>query len=403
MRLLSFAFLAIAALTQSVAAQGMFDPVIIVNDQVITNYEFQQRRSMLTALGVQGDLTDRSRDDLIGDRLKVAKAADAGIVATKGQIDAALQEFAARNGQTSDAVLNMLRGRGVASETLRDFLEANVVWQALVRQKFAGTISVSEAEIDAALSATSESTNLQILVSEVVLPLIEGQEEEIRQLAEDISKLQSYDEFSSAARQFSVAGSRADGGRLDWIPLSNLPPALRPVLMSLSNGQISEPIELPNAIALFQMRGLGETSLRSSGFSAVEYAVVTVPSLNVAETLGHLETVKQRALRCDDLYGLGAEIDGAEIAITSRPPGDVPRQESLWLARLDAGEKIIETVNDSDGSIQAKLIMLCSRTSIANSSASRGEVLTRLQNEKLNARANSWLESMKASARITTP
>lgn len=400
MRLLSFVIVAIISLTQSVAAQGMFDPVIIVDDQVITNYEFKQRRALLSALGVSGDLSERARQDLIGDRLKVSRAADEGIAASQAQIDAALDEFAARNNQSTAAVVSMLRGRGVASETLRDFLEANVVWQALVRRKYVGTISVSEAEIDAALAATGESTNLQILVSEVVLPLIEGQEDEIRKLADDISKLRSYEEFSSAARQFSVAGSRVDGGKLDWIPLSNLPPALRPLLMSLSNGQVSEPLELPNAIALFQMRGLGETSLRSSGFSAVEYATVTTPT---ADSLARLQTVKDRALRCDDLYGLSAGIDGAEIVITSQPPSDVPRQISLWLARLDAGEKLIETVTNADGSSQAKLVMLCSRTSIANRSASREQVLTRLQNEKLNARANSWLESMKASARIVTP
>lgn len=400
MRLLSFVFVAIISLTQSIAAQGMFDPVIIVDDQVITNYEYQQRRSLLNALGVQSDISQRAREDLIGDRLKVALAADAGVIATQAQIDQALEEFAARNGQSSNAVIAMLRGRGVASETLRDFLEANVVWQALVRQKYRSTISVSEAEIDAALAATGESTNLQILVSEVVLPKIEGQEDEIRKLAEDISKLRSYEEFSNAARQFSVAGSRADGGKLDWIPLSNLPPALRPLLMSLSNGQVSEPLELPNAIALFQMRGLGETSMRSSGYSAVEYGIVTAPS---ADDLAALQTVKDRALRCDDLYGLSAGIEGATIAITSQPPNDISRQESLWLARLDAGEKLIETVTAADGTMQAKLVMLCSRTSIANRSASREQVLSRLQNEKLNARANSWLESMKASARIVTP
>jgi len=401
MRLLGFIFLAIIQLAQPASAQGLFDPVIIVNDQIITKYELDQRRRLMDALGVRGDLAQQAKDGLIGDRLKVASAAEAGLVTTDEQISKAFEDFAARNGQSLDGVLSMLAGKGVATETLRDFLTTNLVWQTLMRQRYAGSVGVSESEIDAALSATSENTNLQILISEIVLPLIEGQEEEIRKLAADIAKIRSFDEFSDAARQFSVAGSRSDGGKLDWIALSNLPPALRPVLLPLENGQVSEPLELPNAIAIFQMRGLNESAPTSARYSSVEYAL-----LSVADTEGvtaELVDIADRAIRCDDLYGLSQNLNNATLSIMSRPPRDIPNSDALWLARLDAGESLIETRITADGSAQKSLVMLCSRTSTANQSVSRDEVRTRIQNEKLNARANSLLESMKASARIIYP
>jgi len=372
-----------------------------VNDQIITKYELDQRRRLMDALGVRGDLAQQAKDGLIGDRLKVASAAEAGLVTTDEQISKAFEDFAARNGQSLDGVLSMLAGKGVATETLRDFLTTNLVWQTLMRQRYAGSVGVSESEIDAALSATSENTNLQILISEIVLPLIEGQEEEIRKLAADIAKIRSFDEFSDAARQFSVAGSRSDGGKLDWIALSNLPPALRPVLLPLENGQVSEPLELPNAIAIFQMRGLNESAPTSARYSSVEYAL-----LSVADTEGvtaELVDIADRAIRCDDLYGLSQNLNNATLSIMSRPPSDIPNSDALWLARLDAGESLIETRITADGSAQKSLVMLCSRTSTANQSVSRDEVRTRIQNEKLNARANSLLESMKASARIIYP
>jgi len=401
MRLLGFIFLAIIQFAQPATAQGFFDPVIIVNDQIITKYELDQRRRLMDALGVRGDLAQQAKDGLIGDRLKVASAAEAGLVTTDEQISKAFEDFAARNGQSLDGVLSMLAGKGVATETLRDFLTTNLVWQTLMRQRYAGSVGVSESEIDAALSATSENTNLQILISEIVLPLIEGQEEEIRKLAADIAKIRSFDEFSDAARQFSVAGSRSDGGKLDWIALSNLPPALRPVLLPLENGQVSEPLELPNAIAIFQMRGLNESAPTSARYSSVEYAL-----LSVADTEGvtaELVDIADRAIRCDDLYGLSQNLNNATLSIMSRPPSDIPNSDALWLARLDAGESLIETRITADGSAQQSLVMLCSRTSTANQSVSRDEVRTRIQNEKLNARANSLLESMKASARIIYP
>lgn len=400
MRLLSFVLLAVAFMVQPLSAQGLFSPVITVNDDVITKYELNQRVSMLGALGARGDLRDQAIDGLIGDRVRVAEANALGVVATDAQVDKALEDFAARNGQSLDGALGTLSAKGVSKETLRDFVTSNFVWQSLIRQRFGGGTSVSDAEVDAALAATGESTNLRVLVSEIVLPLIEGQEEEIRKLAQDISKLRTQDEFANAAKQFSVAGSRADGGKLDWIPLSNLPPALRPVLLPLAIGEVSDPLELPNAVALFQMRGLSESAPTSGSVSSVEYALVSVAASEGLPELPSLSSIADKALRCDDLYGLTSNLSGATVEIRTQLPNDVPRRESLWLARLDAGETLIDTTTNAEGETVANLIMLCNRTSAANRNASRDEVRLRLLNEKLNARADSLLESLKASARI---
>jgi peptidyl-prolyl cis-trans isomerase SurA len=400
MRLLSFVLLAVTVMAQPLMAQGLFSPVITVNDDVITRYELNQRVSMLEALGARGDLREQAIDGLIADRVRTAEAGSFGLVATEAQTIQALEEFAARNSQTVDGVLGVLAARGVTRETLRDFVTANFIWQSLIRQRFAGSTSVSEAEVDAALAATGESTNLRVLVSEIVLPLIEGQEQEIRKLADDIAKLRSQDEFSSAARQFSVAASRADGGQLDWLSLSNLPPALRPVLLPLAIGEVSQPLELPNAVALFQMRGLSEAAPTSGSVSSIEYGLVSVAATDGTPELAALSAIADRALRCDDLYGLSQGITGAQVAIRTQLPNDLPRRESLWLARLDAGETLVDTTTDDQGATVANLVMLCSRTSAANRDASRDEVRLRLLNEKLNARADSLTESLKATARI---
>ncbi len=187
---------------------------------------------------------------------------------------------------------------------------------------------------------------------------------------------------------------------MDWIPLSNLPPALRPVLLPLAIGEVSDPLELPNAVALFQMRGLSESAPTSGSVSSVEYALVSVAASEGSPELSSLSPIADKALRCDDLYGLTSYLSGATVEIRTQLPNDVPRRESLWLARLDAGETLIDTTTNAEGATVANLIMLCNRTSAANRNASRDEVRLRLLNEKLNARADSLLESLKASARI---
>ena len=400
MRLLSLAVVLVISFSHSVMAQGLFSPAIEVDDQVITYYEIRQRAALMKVLGVKGDLTSQARDALVGDKLKVSAARAAGIVATEAQVQAAIDTLAGRNNRTAAQMLSDMASAGIAEETIRDFVTANSVWQDLMRARFTGAIDVRDSDIDAALAATSDATNLQVLVSEIVLPLIEGQETEIRKLANDIAALRSFDEFSDAARQFSVARTRANGGKLDWISLSNLPPALRPVILPLKPGEVSQPLDLPNAIALFQMRGLSESTPKSTRYATVSYATIEVSEAEVPQAVDTLTDVGDRALRCDDLYGLSEGIPHQGVIMKTLPPSDVPKRDGIWLARLDAGEYLVDRVTGTNGGTHAKLVMLCSRTSVANKSTSREEVKRRLQNEKLNARANSELESLRASARI---
>lgn len=148
------------------------------------------------------------------------------------------------------------------------------------------------------------------------------------------------------------------------------------------------------------MRGLSEAAPTSGSVSSVEYTLVSVAASEGAPELSTLSAIADRTLRCDDLYGLTSNLKGAEVEIRTQLPNDVPRRESLWLARLDAGETLVDTTTNAEGASIANLVMLCNRTSAANRNASRDEVRLRLLNEKLNARADSLLESLKASARI---
>ena len=62
--------------------------------------------------------------------------------------------------------------------------------------------------------------------------------------------------FAAAVAQHSAAASRGNGGRLDWMPLSNLPPTVAPFVLALGAGEVSDPLPIPGGVALFQF-GLG--------------------------------------------------------------------------------------------------------------------------------------------------
>ncbi len=253
---LSSLFLALPA----AGADGLFSPRLIVNDHAITNYEIEQRVRFLEAVNTVGDLPTIALKDLVEDRLKLQAAETLELELTEEELQEGLTEFAARANLTSDAFTAALGEAGVEPETFRDFVTSGLLWRKVIREKFVGLVLVSEGEVDRAFSVTKRRSGLRVLLSELVIPAQEGQESDALAQAEELAaSIRSVDDFSAAAAQFSAAPSREQGGQIDWIDIGNLPPGLRDQVITLSPGQTTPPIILPNAVALFQLRGIAET------------------------------------------------------------------------------------------------------------------------------------------------
>ena len=97
---------------------------------------------------------------------------------------------------------------------------------------------------------------MRFLLSEIILPLLPGQEEQTLETAEAIKNLTGFDAFSKAAKRYSAAPSRDMGGRVKWQDLNSLPAVLKPLIFGLEPGEVTEPLRVPNAVALFQLRAL---------------------------------------------------------------------------------------------------------------------------------------------------
>jgi peptidyl-prolyl cis-trans isomerase SurA len=119
----------------------------------VTNYEYDQRLSMLTLFGTQGDVEAEALQGLIDDRLRVFAAEQVGIKVTPEGLEAGMTEFAGRANLSLEEFLAALAQGGVEPESLRDFVEAGLLWREYVRALYAGTITITPAEIDRALAA----------------------------------------------------------------------------------------------------------------------------------------------------------------------------------------------------------------------------------------------------------
>ncbi|MEH6751026.1 MAG: peptidylprolyl isomerase [Paracoccaceae bacterium] len=395
------ALLGVLAQPLSTQAQGLFAPVATVDDQVVTRYEVEQRIALLRVLRAQGNLEELARHQLIEDRVKMAAARNAGIEITDEAIMEGMTEFASRADLSREEFLRALGGAGVAEQTFRDFIIAALGWRDLVRARFVPRVRITDADVDKALSVLTGGSTVRVLLSEIILAAPPQQAAAAQELAEDLSQITSIDQFSAEARRVSATQTRENGGRLDWMPITNLPEQLRPVILGLSVGEVTQPIPLDGAIALFQLRGIQETGASTPEFSAIDYAAYYLAGGRTEANLAEAARIRASVDTCDDLYGLAKGQPPELLERNAAAPADLPRDIALELAKLDRGEISANLTRPAaDGSEALMVLMLCGRTAAGAENASREQITAQLRNQRLEAYARGYLAQLVSDARI---
>ncbi|WP_456390464.1 peptidylprolyl isomerase [Profundibacter sp.] len=393
---------ALVFLTIPTFAQNQFAPAVNVNDQVITNYELDQRTRFLTLLRAPGDPGKLALEALINDRLQAQAARAAGITPSIEDIEVGMEEFAARANLSTEGFVKALAGGGVSAETFRDFVTSGLAWRELVRVRFGARASVSEAEVDRAMAQTGRKGGLRVLLNEIILPANTPQATARSQTrAEKISKITTSAAFSAQARRHSASASRGRGGRLDWMPLSNLPAQIRGQILALSPGQVTAPISITNGIVLFQLRAIEETEAAALQDVSLEYAALYIAGGRTDAALKEATKIKERADSCDDLYGIAKDWPEEQLQIDTLPIAQVPRDVAIELAKLDPGE-VSTNLTRSNGETLV-FLMLCGRTAELGEDVSRENVRAQLLNQRLQSYADGYLSDLEADATIVYP
>lgn len=380
-------------------AQNLFAPVAQVNDRVITAYELSQRIAYLTLLRAPGDLQKLAREQLMNEALQRDAATRAGVKLSEEELKTGMEEFVQRFQMPLERFELAIAQGGVAVETFRDFVSAGLLWRKVVRERFRTKVRITEDDIDRRLEMSRPGTGVRVLLSEIVLPANTPQAQQAASArATQIAEINTLPAFAAAARRYSASPSKGRSGRLDWVDLSNLPPALAAQVLPLAPGEVTNPLPVQNAIALFQLRAIEEVDAPAPTDVTVDYAAYLIPGARTPESLQTAATIRAKVDTCDDLYKVAQGQPPAQLTRETLPVGTIPTSYAIELAKLDPGESSTALTTPSGDNLI--FLMLCGRSRDLPEEVSRDDVRLQLQNQRLASFATGYLEELRAAAYI---
>jgi peptidyl-prolyl cis-trans isomerase SurA len=148
-------FVAVLAVPAAAGAQV----VVLANGSPITSYDIEQRTKLIASSTHKNPARQEVINDLIDDRLKIAKAKSYGLEVSDQDVDRAFSGMAERQHITLQQFVQALDSRGISANTVKGRIRAELTWGQLVRGKFGPSLEVGDSDVNKALSARGEGEN----------------------------------------------------------------------------------------------------------------------------------------------------------------------------------------------------------------------------------------------------
>lgn len=378
-------------------AQSPFSAVRKVGDRVITEYDVSQRITFLEVLNAgAADMRAEAIARLTEEAVQRDHARRLGVRVTPEELAEGLAEFASRAQLETDAFVAELAEGGVARETLEGFVEAGLLWRKIVGPAFGPTISVTATDIARARDVAAIRGTKRVLMSEIFLPADPQFAEPVAQIIGLIENARTTEEFSRIAREYSLAATRDRGGRLDWVPLQQLPGQIGGPISAAVPGQIIGPIEVSGAIAFFQLRAIESTRDIPADRVKLTYKRLLLPGGRSPETMAKYAEIRARVQHCDGLDPYAAGLPEGYVTRQEALMQAIPQSDAVELSRLDRFEMSANTVEGGN----LVVLMLCAREIDQDPRPAAATIENTLFNDRLGARAQLKLDELIADTVI---
>ena len=375
----------------------------IVNDEVISRYDVQQRiKLIIVTSGIQPTQENVSRLEkqairaLVNEKIQLQEAIKLDVPTSSEEIDLMLRRIASGNEMSAEEIINFISSNGVNSETLLNQIKAELLWNKIVRGRFGSYINISEDEISIVYNRTIESLDReQYDISEIFIGF-ESKEEEVDALnlaKRLIEQLKNGASFAPVAQQFSQASSSGQGGYIGWVAEGQLNSKIVDALKGLNNKQISDPIKTVNGFYVVRLNEKAEAG--GKNYMRNQYDLISITFDKDRKT--EAQNFSNDFISCKRLDSLIEKYQEREVnLIGKRILSELPTDLHSELLSKEAGD----TLNLRYSNDYIDLILICDRKDDIGIEVSRESIEDNLYAQKMGMMSRRHLRDLRRDAVI---
>ena len=226
-----------------------------VNSEILTNIDIENESKYLIILNTnleslrKDELLELSKNSLIRQILKKEEVVKYFALEKHSKLGEELlkENYTALGFESKEKYSNFLNKQGFSIEILKEKLLIERLWNSLIYEKFKNKIKINENDIKNKVKTfiNNQGKVYEYNLSEILFDL----NTDYKQL---IDFIENYS-FEAAASKYSISDTSMNGGKIGWVKNNNLNEKLKKQISNLSEGQISEPIEIPNGNLLIKL------------------------------------------------------------------------------------------------------------------------------------------------------
>ena len=384
-----------------------------VNGEIITGTDIDHRLALIVAANenkLPPEELARFRaqilTNLIDETLQIQEAAANEIEVTEAEVNQYFDRVAQQNfNRPANEVEKYLISIGASVATLKRQIKGELSWSRLLSRNVRPSANVSDDEVNAIIErikATKGTTEyrlgeIYLAATPETLPSVQENARKI------IEQLRQGGNFVAYARQFSEASTASVGGDLGWLSLAQLPQSLAAAAAGMNSNEV-QAVASPGGISILLMidkRQVATADPRDSVLSLKQIAI-TIPKgtseAQVTPLVKRFSEETQKITGCgvaDEMArNLGADVvnrDGIKIR-------ELPAPLQQVMLDLQVGQSTPPYGSLEDG---VRVFVLCGRDAPQEAaSESFDEIMSRLEEERVNKRARIYLRDLRRDAVI---
>ena len=337
----------------AVEANQRVSVVALVNGEPITSLDLENRMKFLRLLSnLEMDEADFRADTLqklVVEKIKL-QAAKEQLSQYIGEASSTARQLIDRNftrdGKAGSQILSEI---GISTTTVTEQYVEDILWGNALRirfpRQFENLENLAELELERLKKAQNEP---QIKLREILLqPNPKRPLDKTTQLADKIvGALKKNSDFTSIASQYSEAATAAQGGRVNWMLVSQLPAPLRQPLIEAETNAIIGPLEFEGRIYILKKDGFREYGLSDPTAASLTLARAILPLLADASREERTAATKQIAAQtadlqtCEEMASLNENLASGSLPyLKDLQIGSLSPQLQKIVAPLQIGEK----------------------------------------------------------------